>query len=412
MNETELERAWPAAEPPPGFSDRVLEQLQRSPAPPASARRRAGWATCPRSLAAAAWPSLPRRHVLALAAVGLALGGLFLRAWLRPDGGDVFAAGPRVVSIGAHVVAELSSGAHLRWSGAPLQRDPAEVQQDQGAVTYRVVPGTRFRVQTPHGSVAALGTVFRVAVADPHEEGESMRKRWGIAGAGATLGALLFVSVEQGNVRLSGARREVLLAAGQSGSIGSDGVLRVDPEARAAATAPASPGAREPARLAGARSRTSPVEAERYRARVLDSLQVAERRPVAENGSAEGTPQEAPPGTMVDRTGELGEENLRVLNHELIPLVDGCQDQARERDPRLSGMLALDVKLAGAEAVGGIIETLEPAPDLNQIADAELIECVRQSAFSIQLPAPTKSGRSELQLTIPLDDPRPGDAGR
>ena len=28
MKRTELERAWPAAEPPPGFSERVMERLQ------------------------------------------------------------------------------------------------------------------------------------------------------------------------------------------------------------------------------------------------------------------------------------------------------------------------------------------------------------------------------------------------
>ncbi len=121
---------------------------------------------------------------------------------------------------------------------------------------------------------------------------------------------------------------------------------------------------------------------------------------------------EPTPGTMVDRTGELGKDTMRVINHEFMPLVGECYDQARERNPRLRGMLAVNIELAGAEDVGGsIIETVEEATDLNELHDDELIECVRQSAFSIQLPAPIKSGRTARQLTMPFGDPEP-DAGR
>jgi hypothetical protein len=153
-------------------------------------------------------------------------------------------------------------------------------------------------------------------------------------------------------------------------------------------------------------------EAERWRGRVLDSLQKAPPQLVADNASSKPGAGAPTPGTMADHTGELGEENLRVLNHEFLPLVDDCYQQARERNPQLRGMLALDVKLAGADDVGGIIETLEPAQEGNQVDDEELFECVRQSAFSIQFPAPTKSSRHFAQLTIPLEGQRAEDAGR
>jgi hypothetical protein len=92
---------------------------------------------------------------LVLPAFALAFAGTML---LWPAGaareGDVIAAEPRVVSIGERAVAEMSGGANLRWSGDDVQQ---EVQQDSGAVTYRVLPGAGFRVQTPYGSVAVLG---------------------------------------------------------------------------------------------------------------------------------------------------------------------------------------------------------------------------------------------------------------
>jgi hypothetical protein len=68
------------------------------------------------------------------------------------------------------------------------------------------------------------------------------------------------------------------------------------------------------------------------------------------------------------------------------------------------------VALAGAEEIGSIIEAVEAAQGLNELDDEELIECVRQSAFSIQLPVPIKSGRTSRQLTMPFGEP--ADAGR
>jgi hypothetical protein len=367
---------------------------------------------------------------LAAFAVALALGGVFLSSGgQRAEGGDVIAAEPRVVTIGAQVVAEMSSGAHIYWSGEYWSREywsrergpdehgsGIEVQQGRGAVTYRVAPGARLRVQTEHGSVAALGTVFRVVVAERDETGEeAMKKRWAIAGAGAALGALLFVSVEQGSVRLSKGDNELMLSAGQSGSIGSDGIPRLATDAPGAARAPAGPAASaggEPANPPRRGARLAAPEAERLRRRVLDSLRARPPANAAENDSSRPAAKRYGPGTMVDRTGELGEESMRVLNHEFIPLVFECYDQARERNPQLRGMLAVNLELAGAEEVGSIVETVQPAQDRNQVDDEELIECVRQSAFSIQLPMPATSGRTGRQLTIPLGDPLPADAGR
>lgn len=38
----------------------------------------------------------------------------------------------------------------------------------------------------------------------------------------------------------------------------------------------------------------------------------------------------------------------------------------------------------------------------NEVTDAELIDCVRQSAFTIELPMPIESGRIARQLTMPF----------
>jgi hypothetical protein len=128
----------------------------------------------------------------------------------------------------------------------------------------------------------------------------------------------------------------------------------------------------------------------------------------------------APPhtGSSADDTGDFGElgKEVRAVGKQLVSLATACHEQALERQPRLGGMLALNVHLALAEGIGGIIESVEPASG-NQIGDAQLIECIRQSAFGIELPPPSASHDTNQTLTISLparetaqaSDPAPND---
>lgn len=380
----ELERLWPAAEPPEGFAERVVERLladRPAQVPPQPARRRPSrW-----SLVIGAFA------VLASLAVLVALWSLRAR-----DHGEFFAAEAREVAIGARATALLSAGAHLKWSGA-------RVQQDRGVVEYRVQPGGPFVVETPFGSVQVVGTVFEVRVGAAREEELMTTKKWAVGATGATLGALLFVLVHEGKVQLSQGDRQLLLSRAEAGMIGSDGVpSRVEPGPPASGSSGATP---------AARSRTtrelSPAQRQ-LRERVLGSLREHETRAVAPTPRAGTT--DSRDGTMADKTGVMGEE-IKIINHELLPMVGQCFDEALQRKPGLHGMLALGVKLAGVEGVGSVFESVEPMAQ-NEVADDEMIDCVRQSAFSIDLPPPRADRRDGLQLTIPLGtDPPAADAG-
>jgi hypothetical protein len=220
-----------------------------------------------------------------------------------------------------------------------------------------------------------------------------------IALLGAALVALwlLLRSAQQAPLRSSRALEPELAAAPGSSSVPVErgSVATSMPPSVASASPPY-------ARLGGVRPVTAEVE--RLRARVLDSLGSRQKSVAKEASDPRSAAAEPARADLVDRTGELGADALRVLSHELMPLVDECYDQARERDPDLRGMLAVNLELAGAEEVGGIIEAVEAAPDINELEDEELIECVRQSAFTIQLPEPLESGRTSKQLTMPFGD--------
>jgi hypothetical protein len=166
--------------------------------------------------------------------------------------------------------------------------------------------------------------------------------------------------------------------------------------------APAASGSDAPAAPAAPKHKASPArsvspERQQFRQRVLDALNARESRgarAAAVMPAPGAEPKVYPPGTMKDRSGLMGAE-VRVINRELMPLIDECYDR------QLHGMLALGVVFASEQDAGAIIESVEPTAR-NEVPDEELIDCIRQSAFTIEFPHPVESSRREGELTIPL----------
>jgi hypothetical protein len=49
-----------------------------------------------------------------------------------------------------------------------------------------------------------------------------------------------------------------------------------------------------------------------------------------------------------------------------------------------------------------VVDAADPAPT-NEIADPQLIECIRESAFSMTLPPPPTGGRMKVMITLRID---------
>jgi len=401
MNRNELERAWPATEPSPGFAERVLERAQRAPAPPLDTPRRDTWA---------GWLAA-RRRWLALPALALAtaLAGALLLWPARPArDGDVIAAEPRTVSIGERVVAEMSSGAHVRWSGDSAER---EVWQDSGEVTYRVVPGTDFRVQTPYGSVAVLGTVFRVAVADGESAeaagGELMKKHWAIAGAGATVVAFVLVSVEQGRVRLSKGKDELVLGPGQAGAIGADGAPRLASEEPAA---PAKASIAAEAEAERARLRQVADAVRRHAARRREEAQrVADaKRPASAPARSDaelvspgsGPEPEPAPSQRSEEDQHRREYIQRTMREQYYPVARDCYQELLERDPKARGKVVLEFAIVG-DGDAGVVDRVAQRDDEDAIEDPEFTLCMRESLYTAVF-EPPPPGASETTVVYPI----------
>jgi hypothetical protein len=101
-------------------------------------------------------------------------------------------------------------------------------------------------------------------------------------------------------------------------------------------------------------------------------------------------------GGFKDKTG-WGDDSVKQLNKELTPLISECIDQAKARNPKLHGSLALGMSVAPTDS-GKVIISATPT-DRNEIVDAELLECIRESSFAMEsLKAP-----HDFQVSMPID---------
>lgn len=201
MDPRDLERAWPADEPPSDFAERVVARALAERRPARSSRKLA-WLGA--GLAAAA----------AIA--------LFFALRAPVASGELAASARAEIAIGERATAVLEPGARLAWRGDV-------VTQSAGDVFYRVEPGAPFRVETPAGEVTVLGTCFRVQTRSSAKESSDMNKKGVISAAGsAALGALAVVTVYEGRVGISHAGERVELSAGQSGQLDARGARRLE----------------------------------------------------------------------------------------------------------------------------------------------------------------------------------------
>jgi hypothetical protein len=101
-------------------------------------------------------------------------------------------------------------------------------------------------------------------------------------------------------------------------------------------------------------------------------------------------------GGLKDKTG-WGDDSVKQLNKELTPLISECIDQAKARNPKLHGSLVLGMSVAPTDS-GKVIISATPT-DRNEVVDAELLECIRESSFAMEsLKAP-----HDFQISLPID---------
>lgn len=138
---------------------------------------------------------------------------------------------------------------------------------------------------------------------------------------------------------------------------------------------------------------------------------IVERQAARAGGEARGQTRadddddDGPPPT--DRIG--GRDDLaRLLHEDFIPLADECFTAAQERQPGLAGMFEIEFDVLADAELGAVVDTIEvPATSTQpgrQPWDPELVECMRESAYTLSFPPPPEGGRDQFMVSLRLGE--------
>jgi hypothetical protein len=138
--------------------------------------------------------------------------------------------------------------------------------------------------------------------------------------------------------------------------------------------------------------------------------QLAQRPAGGSGAPPPGAASDPPSGGLHNRLDDRHQPVVDGLNRDFMPLASECIEQAQQRAPRLTGMIALSLETVADEQLGAVVDVAEPGAR-NEVADPLLFECLRESAFSLSLPPPPTGGRMKTEITMPIDPPQ-GSGGR
>ncbi|MBL4683548.1 MAG: hypothetical protein JKY37_03075 [Nannocystaceae bacterium] len=155
--------------------------------------------------------------------------------------------------------------------------------------------------------------------------------------------------------------------------------------------------------------RVSKAERKAVRERIVSGIKA--HREAAERTAAHAPPDTPEPGykkgDIKDKSGGNLSGFIATINEDFMPLADECYQQALEADPALRGMLDVNFEILADEDVAGMVDAIELGEE-NEIHDAGMLECIRETMLSTIFPSPGHTGHDAVRLTLrfsPEEDP-------
>lgn len=123
-------------------------------------------------------------------------------------------------------------------------------------------------------------------------------------------------------------------------------------------------------------------------------------------------PAPAATGDSTDSAkGSLDKEYIREAIQEVKPLIGECYEMLLESQPEAEGRLVAELVIAGDESVGGIVEESRLLED-STLQNPSLDECVRETLYTLELPAPKGGGRVVVRYPFHLAAKAPSGDGQ
>jgi hypothetical protein len=96
----------------------------------------------------------------------------------------------------------------------------------------------------------------------------------------------------------------------------------------------------------------------------------------------------------------LDRKYIRSAITEIQPLIEQCFALAQAEDPKLrAANVLVHFSIAGDADIGGVVE--DSKVDEGSSIPATLAQCVRETMYSLELPAPA-SGQGRVEVTYPF----------
>ena len=146
-----------------------------------------------------------------------------------------------------------------------------------------------------------------------------------------------------------------------------------------------------------------------HRARRIDRARWELLRRAVERAQQARLRGSVPPGAAPseDEGAEveaLGAETIQDAMRDLSPLITECYELALVEDPELQEQLTVRFSIAGEPDVGGAVEE---ASLVDEIESPTMEECVRETIYTLELPAPEEGGRVEVVYRFHVSDVPP-----
>lgn len=142
-------------------------------------------------------------------------------------------------------------------------------------------------------------------------------------------------------------------------------------------------------------ARASPQERQAL-ARAFHALVQAARARPPRAGSPPAVTAPTSPRVANAPPATLDAQYIRDAVREVRPLLAECYERTLEEQPELEGTMIVEFTIEGEPDVGGVVENTTIA-DTSTLSHPSLDECVRETMYTLQLPAPDGSGSVQVR---------------
>ena len=98
----------------------------------------------------------------------------------------------------------------------------------------------------------------------------------------------------------------------------------------------------------------------------------------------------------------FGKDYVRQrIRDDYYPLAKDCYERGLKKNPKLAGKLVASFRIVGTKNTGGLVDWVDTSSEDNTLDDREVLECMKQSLYSVTFDPPPHDG--VVTVTYPIE---------